>query len=122
MSRSHFHHRLADTALELNGFLALALIGLPGFIVGGQLLTWLRYGYWNKRPLNEMLIRNDLYPWTDWAGIQSIVDWFLGMPLSLAAALLVIAVMLVNVWFGVSMRERGDRLWKEEKAETDAAP
>lgn len=115
MSKSEFYHRVADTAREATVFLSLAFIGIPGWIVVNQVYIWLRHGFWPSQPLYAFLMEHRLYPWTDWQGVQRILDWLLTMPLALAVALAVLVVIGVVTWIGEKARDKGDEIDRLEK-------
>ncbi len=114
------YHRWADTALEVIGFAALATFGIPLWMVGTQVYTWLRHGFWPRSPASNWLIENNVYPSTDWAGIQSILDWLASWPAAFWVFLIGLGICSLIGWFGGVMREEGDRLWKLEKAKEEA--
>lgn len=110
------YHRWADAALAVLGWVGLLTLGLPVWMVGTQIYTWLRYGYWPRNPISDWLAANEAYPWTDWAGVQSIIDWFASWPASMVVFLLGLAVCALVGWVSESMRQHGDRLYRKQKA------
>lgn len=82
-----------DTLTTAMTFAALGTVGLPGYLVGRQIWTWLREGYWPAKSLHDWLFEVGAGgPYTSWLGVQRIIDWLLSMPLSLA--MLFIGLML----------------------------
>ena len=66
----------------------LATVGIPGLMIGSQVLTWLEHGYWPHLPIGEALVRwGHGYPNTDWIGIQKFIDWVMSWPASLVVFL-----------------------------------
>lgn len=64
-------------------WVALATFGVPLAIIGWQVYRWLRDGFWTRLPIDGWLYeRGIITQWTDWVGIQRMIDWVLGLPLA----------------------------------------
>ena len=61
--------------------LALGILSSLG-IFGTQCLLWLKNGYWTVSSFQTEF--GPIHPNTDWVGINSIIDWYLRLPLALA--------------------------------------
>jgi len=75
----------ADVAKFLQGvtvalwMCAVACLALPGW----QIYVWLRYGFWE--PLTNadgMAYIGAQSPWSSWAGVQHMIDWWLAQSLA----------------------------------------
>jgi len=74
-------NRVLGTLLVWTG---IATVGVPSFMVGSQILTWLRDGYWPKLSTGDLVVQSGLtYPITDWVGVQKLIDWIMSWPASL---------------------------------------
>lgn len=74
------------------------LFAIPtGMIIYG-VYRWLRSGYWPVQNNADLLISwGQPLPYTDWAGIQVVIDWVLNLPSIFGViGVLMIAVTLIH--------------------------
>ena len=94
--RVEAENRLFGTLLVWAG---LATIAIPGLMIGSQVLTWLRHGYWPRLPISEALVQWGYdYPRTDWLGVQQFIDWMMSWPASFVVCLgLLLVLYLISI-------------------------
>lgn len=67
-----------------------------------QVLHWLSTARWVPLPIEAFL---SVRPVTTWAGIQSLIDWYWGLPLSL------VMLGFAAVFFFGAVSEASERKW-----------
>jgi hypothetical protein len=95
---------------ELKAFVLLAFAS-PVFIGPGvlawQLFDWLKSGSWTPMPVTKGFAYLDLdLPSTDWLGFQKMIDWVMGLPLSVASFLVWMTVIVLVIGFFDGMETR----------------
>jgi hypothetical protein len=82
MKRSHERVEEERRVLELGQvILAIAWFGPPLWIWGWQILTWLRHGWWPRFTVADLLSKLGVpLPYTEWAGVQTVLDFLLRWP------------------------------------------
>ena len=69
---------ILSSAMLLAG--TVAFFG-PIILLGWQVLTWLRHGYWDRWPIERTLSKVGIFePQTGWAGVRKIISYLFGMP------------------------------------------
>jgi hypothetical protein len=92
--------------MEPGDILSLVCVAVPSFaVLGGgiwivlyQVLGWFRIGHWTPMTLADGLSLVDLVPpAVEWVGVQKILDWIEGWPLSVVF-LVPGAIMTFGFW------------------------
>lgn len=87
----------------MRGGALLELIGWGIIVV--QCIAWLKNGVWYPVEVRDGFQALSIStPYTDWAGIQMVVEWLLNFPLSWTLIVLAFPIM----FFGMSLGENAD--------------
>ncbi len=76
----------------------LCLLGALG-ILGFQAVLWLKDGVWTPLPLSTIFVFLSFdIPAVEWKGLQEIVNWVLGTPISASLIVFGIVIGWIGFW------------------------